>query len=155
MHTTLNVSPERENKSLLHGLDSVECLQVSKRIRHLRMESLFETNYVNTQRLRKYEPLIRYDIDGNPQPRRQLDGDLKIEDSHKNPTPVSAPSSVPAVSATPAPSKHAAIPKPAPTNSKPSEDLKRKASDPPPVGSEPTRKKQQTQTKIMSFFKKC
>lgn len=35
------------------------------------MEKLFKIN-VNTQPLRKLEPLIRFDIDGNPQPRKPL-----------------------------------------------------------------------------------
>lgn len=38
----------------------------------LKMESLFNEEYVNTQPLRKYEPLIRYDIDGHPQPKKLL-----------------------------------------------------------------------------------
>jgi len=37
------------------------------------MESLFDKEYENRQPLRKYEPLIRFDQDGNPQPHRPLD----------------------------------------------------------------------------------
>lgn len=36
------------------------------------MDSLFE-NFVNTKPLRKMEPLIRYDIEGKPQPRRLME----------------------------------------------------------------------------------
>ena len=42
------------------------------------MESLFDEVYVNTQPLRKYEPLIRFDQGGNPQPRRPLDHSARV-----------------------------------------------------------------------------
>lgn len=96
------------------------------------MESLFDKDYVNTQPLRKYEPLIRFDLEGNPQPRRPLKD---------------APQTSSALKEAVEP------PKPKPSPPKP-EDLKRKVNDAPAPGMEP-KKKQQKQTSIMNFFKKC
>lgn len=110
------------------------------------MESLFETNFTNTQPLRKFEPLIRFDIDGNPQPRRPFNGKPKFEDGveRKGVEKKEIEPSMPAV-----PKQD--------VNSRPNqEELKRKVSPSSgTIGPEP-KKKQQTQTKIMAFFtKKC
>lgn len=104
------------------------------------MDTLFETNYPNRQPLRKYEPLIRFDVDGKPQPRRQLENAPKV---------VNAAPPLPKPKLEPQPVAE----EPAPTESvhppKPNADLKRKqSSSPPPVAA---RKKQ---TSIMKFFKK-
>lgn len=105
------------------------------------MELLFESGFINTQPLREFEPLIRFDIDGNPQPRRPLNVRPKFEDN------VEKKESVPSMPVKPNQE----------VKSRPNqEELKRKvgpASE--AVGPEP-KKKQQKQTKIMSFFtKKC
>lgn len=97
------------------------------------MESLFEKEYVNTQPLRKYEPLIRFDLDGNPQPRKPLKDAPQTSPSMKQQT-------------------EAPISKPNPSPPK-SDDLKRKANEAPAPGIEP-KKKQQKQTMLTSFFKK-
>lgn len=88
------------------------------------MDSLFEDKYDSHAPLRKYEPLIRYSLDGQPQPRRLLQEKPTIE--------------IPKVSA--------------PTPVMPTQDLKRKVSEPTP-GTEPKRK-QQKQQSIMAFFAK-
>lgn len=97
------------------------------------MESLFDTKYVNAQPLRKLEPLIRFDVDGNPQPRKPLNAAPTLEE--KVITNIARESKLSA------------------TTTKPHDDLKRKVEGPPPAGSEP-KKKQPKQTKIMEFFKK-
>lgn len=43
------------------------------------MDTLFANDYVNTQPLRKYEPIIRFDSEGRPQPRRLFDEVIKNE----------------------------------------------------------------------------
>lgn len=107
----------------------------------IKMETLFDTKYVNnTQPLRKYEPLIRFDIDGNQQPPRLLSADQIVLD-------VARPKSENADVA----------PKQGPTSksleAEPAEDLKRKVS-PTSSNSGQPKKKQQKQASIMSFFNK-
>lgn len=103
------------------------------------MDSLFETNFENTQPLRKFEPLIRFDIDGNPQPRRPLSDTLKEEETQRvNEKLIEDKKSPPKTKASPP---------------KQPEDLKRKVNDLPAAGIEPKRK-QQKQTSITNFFKK-
>ena len=100
-----------------------------------KMESLFGTNYANTQPLRKYEPLIRFDLDGNPQPRKLFDAmpsveEKKVEVREQKP----------------------GRPKVAPQANRPHDDLKRKVEG-QASGPEP-KKKPQKQASIMSFFAK-
>lgn len=100
------------------------------------MESLFDDKYSGISSLRKYEPLIRFDVDGKPQPRKPL-SETPALDEKVAPIAESAPKAKPLQSA---------------PSSKPHEDLKRKLDAPPP-GGEP-KKKQQKQQSIMAFFKK-
>lgn len=114
------------------------------------MDSLFSGNYVNTQPLRKFEPLIRYDSDGNPQPKKPLDPSADFNDQNltKRPLTSTSPEEAP---------KTESKPQETITNNrqdKPHEELKRKCTEPLPGGSEP-KKKQQKQQSITSFFKKC
>lgn len=109
------------------------------------MESLFETNQVNTQPLRKYEPLIRFDLEGNPQPRKLL----KDLDTKK-------PSQSPALQQPKEQLKQLEKKEPQPevrNEDPPQECLKRKSDALPPKEAEP-KKKQQKQTSIMAFFAK-
>ena len=99
------------------------------------MESLF-TDFINQKPLRKYEPLIRFDPDGKPQPRKPFGPSPAIKEEEE---PVGKPE----------PPEPSSISKTVANN----EDLKRKLKEAPPAGLEP-KKKQQKQTSIMSFFKK-
>lgn len=92
------------------------------------MDSLFEKEYKNTQPLRKFEPLIRFDLEGNPLPRRPLGEVLTPKPQETKPK------------------------ESRPQEPKPQEDFKRKV-DPTPSGFEPKRK-QAKQQSIMSFFTK-
>lgn len=112
------------------------------------MESLFETDYVNTQPLRKYEPLIRFDSNGNPQPRKPLSIDVNNKsDSFAAKEPVKVQKTTSKQTDTTSKQENNC------TSSKQSDDLKRKVTDPPASSIEP-KKKQQKQTSIMSFFAK-
>lgn len=104
------------------------------------MESLFETNVANNQPLRKFEPLIRFDIDGNPQPRRPFNGIQPKFEVKVDVKKVLEPS-MPAVS------------NPETTKSR-QEELKRKVGPSSAASGPEPKKKHQTQTKIMSFFTK-
>lgn len=104
------------------------------------MESLFENIFTNNQPLRKFEPLIRFDIDGNPQPRRHFNGIQSKIEIKVDVKKVSEPS-MPAVL------------NPETTKSR-QEELKRKVSPSSGASGPEPKKKQQTQTKIMSFFTK-
>lgn len=120
------------------------------------MESLFETDYINTKPLRKYEPLIRFDSSGNPQPRKALqestllgskvDTNLKQNSSSSKET-VIEPKNTSKQTETSAKQENNS------TATKQSDDLKRKVTEPPAPNIEP-KKKQQKQTSIMSFFAK-
>lgn len=122
------------------------------------MDSLFETNYVNTQPLRKYEPLIRFDSDGNPQRRKPLQEnalelDFKKEKQTSKLKTINSHATT-VNSSKPAKSEESeSLKSETTTHAKSNEDLKRKVSDPPAAGIEP-KKKQQKQTSIMNFFAK-
>lgn len=105
------------------------------------MDSLFQTIPVNTQPLRKYEPLIRFDASGNPRPKK-LVSESPIFDSP--PKKVDKPKEEPKATTNSSLSS---------ATTKPQEDLKRKVIDPPAAGIEP-KKKQQKQASIMNFFAK-
>lgn len=116
-----------------------------------KMDSLFSGSYVNTQPLRKFEPLIRYDSEGNPQPKKPLNAPADFNDQNL----VKKPStSAPLSPVTPKVESKSSETSTNDRQDKSHEDLKRKVTEPPPSGSEP-KKKQQKQQSIMSFFKKC
>jgi len=105
------------------------------------MDSLFDTSFTCHQPFRKFEPLIRFDIDGNPQPRKPLQNVPSLPQQESKaalPAKTSEPKERPITNA---------------NQTKPIEDLKRKVSDMPPFGTEP-KKKQQKQGSITAFFKK-
>lgn len=105
------------------------------------MESLFDKIYENTQPLRKYEPLVRFDQDGNPYPRRPLN-----QSSQMTTQPI-------ALAKTEPKSEQDKIDVPSKSVG-PTNDLKR----PPPISSqpEPAKKKQVPgkQQKLTQFFMK-
>lgn len=105
------------------------------------MDSIFETNYVNKQPLRKYEPLIRFNSEGKPQPKRPYQASTSLMTEK-----VSAPTPARTIEQTKTPVAKQNLP----SISKQDEALKRKTSDP---GMEPKRK-QQKQTSIVNFFNK-
>ena len=102
------------------------------------MDSLFDKKYEIKQPLRKYEPLIRFDVDGNPQPRKPLSQTASERVAQPAPETAKAKVAEPVKHVTPAVKLH--------------DDLKRKV-DGPASGMEP-KKKQQKQTSITAFFKK-
>lgn len=111
------------------------------------MESLFATDFHNKKPFRKYEPLIRFSIDGKPQPRKllkdsspQLEQKIPEKNEEVRPDPPQV-TSIPKTIVEP------------PKSNQTSEDLKRKLTDPPASGIEP-KKKQQKQQSIMKFFNK-
>lgn len=134
------------------------------------METLFDDNFVNKKPLRKYEPLIRFDVDGKPQPRRLIDTSI-ADDSHgkkdksqdvtvKKETTESISSSFNSkTSDTPRTSNKPLIASSEsntnPKADEPADDLKRKIPHPPAKGIEPMKKKSAPkQTSIMNFFGK-
>lgn len=88
------------------------------------METLFEVRFTNTQQLRSFEPLIRFDIDGRPQAKKPLNPDavlkqleiqkpqVKPSETPKQPTP--EPVTVPKVQVVQESPKHSTEPKPEP-----------------------------------------
>lgn len=95
------------------------------------MDSLFEDKYHSCPPMRKYEPLIRFNLDGQPQPRRILQG-KKLEEPPKVCPPPEIRQTEPKKSA--------------------HEDLKRKVTE--PVSEPEPKRKQQKQQSIMAFFTK-
>lgn len=127
------------------------------------MEALFEKPYKNTRPLRKFEPLVRFDVDGNPQPRRPIidaEGNLKLDEKPVPDAKVKK-ESLPETKSTNGSSNktngdkiesNSTTTTLQTTTSTTNGDLKRKVEQ-TPSGVEP-KKKQQKQTSIMSFFKK-
>lgn len=111
------------------------------------MDSLFERNYINSQPLRKYEPLIRYDIDGNPQQRKLL-SELKAK-----PEKVPPPQDSTKEDKCPPQDQKKEDSPPLQNQKKKdgNQDQKRKSGPSPPTS---PKRKQQKQTSIMSFFTK-
>lgn len=102
----------------------------------IRLDSLFDVEYENTQPLRKYEPLIRFNLDGKPLPQRLLDhNSINLQPALKqDPVPEQKPE-----------------PKP---QQKQFNDRKR---SPPPTTEpriEPKKKQPKEQSKITAFFRK-
>lgn len=87
------------------------------------MDALFKTDYINKQPLRQYEPIIRFDLEGKPQPRKPLDGIAKRKSEVIETEPKTA-----------------------------GEDLKRKVNNPPAV-SEPKKKIQKQSSITSFFRK--
>lgn len=132
------------------------------------MESLFDDNFVNKKPLRKYEPLIRFDVDGTPQPRRLIDRsgfdnqslngikskfDEKQSDDSAKKSGIIKDGDMKSTSnvTTTSSIKPNVISK----LHEPTEDLKRKFPHPSSRGVEPVRKKlQPTQKSITCFFTK-
>lgn len=127
------------------------------------METLFEVKYRNTQPLRTLEPLIRFDLDGRPQPKQAIDAaeiikalesSTRIESKQMEKIePTKVQENLPVENkheSTPKVTSEQPVKKPVESN-KPTNDLKRKL-EVPNKSNEPQAKKQQTS--IMSFFKK-
>ena len=107
--------------------------------------SLFEVKYEATVPLRKYEALIRVDMEGKPLPRRLLSPKPPVSQEKPVELPKEKPQDKPQPTAQPKPQQ------PAPT---PQNELKR--SLPPTVETkhEPKKKQPKGQSKITSFFNK-
>lgn len=134
------------------------------------MESLFDDHFVNKKPLRKYEPLIRFDVDGKPQPRRLIDrskldnqgeeasvfnsmADKRESNLSTNKTVNSKDSDIKPTTITPL--FTSSKPNVESTPREHTEDLKRKIPHPPAKGVEPMKKKlPPTQKSITSFFTK-
>lgn len=125
------------------------------------MESLFNDDEPYMGSLRKYEPLIRFDVDGKPQPRKLLKKDFTPHQEQRQPEkdvvdavvesrePISKPA--PNVNSnTKSNLFNSAHPVVAPIAKHAPSDLKRK-SDTPANHSEPKKTKQAS---ILSFFNK-
>lgn len=110
-------------------------------------ESLFDSEYENTQPLRKYEPLIRVNMAGEPLPRRLLSPD-SIQPIQPLPIKPDPPKPIEKQQQ---PQQQA---KPQTQQQAPINDKKRSVPENAESKMEPKKKQPKGQSKITSFFNK-